>query len=639
MKVKNENEKLNFESQSYKLLTGNEAIAQAAYEAGVKVATAYPGTPSTEILENISKYKSIYCQWSVNEKVALEVASGASIAGARALVAMKHVGLNVAADPFMTLSYTGVNGGLVIISADDPNMHSSQNEQDNRFYAKFAKVPMLEPSDSQEALDMVKLAFDISENYDTPVIVRTTTRISHSRSLVKIGSVIDIEQKKYIKDAKKYVMIPAYARLRHQKLLQRWEQLKNLAEDEIFYKIFIPDTSKLDNFKPDTFESRTSKKENLKIYMKNQSVGIITSGISFQYTREVFFNYPIFKLNMTNPIPAKAITNFATDKNFLIVVEELEPFLEEQIKLLNLPVEVVGKKYFPINGELNLEIVQKVYNELFFKSIKSSNENFPSADNFVESLPFIESLPPRPPVLCAGCPHRPVFHVLKKLKVAVMGDIGCYTLSVLPPLNSLDSCLCMGAGIGQALGIEKANPELKGKIVSVIGDSTFFHSGITPLIDSVYNESTGVIIILDNQTTAMTGHQDHPGTGKTLMGNLTETLKPEEFAKAAGVKSIHVIDPYKIGSLEKLIKEELAKQQLSVIVCRRPCVLLDKSKKNNLVLIDYNKCRKCGLCYQFGCPAIELRDDRYLINNLLCNGCGVCIDICKWKAIEVYKEN
>jgi indolepyruvate ferredoxin oxidoreductase, alpha subunit len=623
------------------LLTGNEAIARAAYEAGVVVATAYPGTPSTEILENISKYRNIYCQWSVNEKVALEVASGASIAGARTLVAMKHVGLNVAADPFMTLSYTGVTGGLVIINADDPYMHSSQNEQDNRFYAKFAKVPLLEPSDSQEALDMVKNAFDISEKFDTPVLVRTTTRISHSRSLVNVNPADDYTPVKYVKNSQKYVMIPAYGRQRHNFVLARWEKLQKLCEQDIYSWIYKPQNSK---------KSSTTYKE----------TGVITSGVSFQYAREVFDNIEILKLNMTNPVCKDRIASFAKEKKLLIVIEELEPFLEEHVRLLNLKADIVGKEFFPAYGELGIQALEKAYTSLFGTGFytgspkkKEENKSMPARDAEAEVITealqpdayektqkrskIITDLPSRPPVLCAGCPHRSVFHILKKLKTVVMGDIGCYTLSVLPPLNSLDSCLCMGAGIGQALGMEKADASFKNRVVSVIGDSTFFHSGITATIDNAYNNGTNLIIVLDNGTTAMTGHQDHPGTGKTLGGSCTAELRPEDFAKAAGIKHIQVIDPYKLRKLEAVIKEELSRNEMSFIVCRRICVLIEKEKELPVAYIDQHKCRQCGLCIKFGCPAIEFKDGKYSINSILCTGCGVCVDICKFKAIETVK--
>lgn len=580
------------------LLTGNEAIARGAYEAGVKVAVAYPGTPSTEILENVSKYEEIYAQWSVNEKVAMEVASGSSIAGARTLVTMKHVGLNVAADPFMTLSYTGVNAGLVIIVADDPYMHSSQNEQDTRYYAKFAKIPMLEPSDSAEALEFVKSAFDISERYDCPVLVRSSTRLSHSRSVVTLKKRKEAPVKSYKKDSVKYVMIPAYGRIGHERILARWERLKAFA----------------DSFKKDYIYNPP---------VKENGLGIITSGVSFQYSREVFPEYPILKLSLTNPLSIHKIKDFSADKEKILVVEELEPFLEEEISKSGLKTDVVGKDLVPQSGELSIGVLLSVREKLFKKKAKKSAAR-PKDDGYI---------PARPPVLCAGCPHRPVFYILKKLKVAVMGDIGCYTLSVLPPLGALDTCLCMGAGIGQALGMEKADPSLKGRVVSVIGDSTFFHSGMTPLVDSAYNEGTGLIIILDNGTTAMTGHQVHPGVGLTLKGSAREAIRPEDFAKAAGIKNIVVTDPYDIKGLEKVISQELGKEELSVIVARRECVLLDREGPIEKFQIDEEKCVKCGRCIKLGCPAIEFLDGVYKIDRLLCTGCGICQSVCNKDAI------
>ena len=594
------------DNKEKRLLTGNEAIARGAYEAGVRVATAYPGTPSTEILENISKYPEIYSQWSVNEKVALEVASGSSMAGARTLVAMKHVGLNVAADPFMTLSYTGVTGGLVLISADDPQLHSSQNEQDNRYYARFARVPMLEPSDSQEAKDFIAAALDISEKYDTPVMVRTTTRISHSRSLVVTGPRKDIPIRKYEKDSQKYVMIPAFGRIRHRAVLERWEKLRELSDSTPLNKVFRGPAG-------------------------DAETGIITSGVVFQYAREVFGELPILKLGMSSPLPEKLIRDFARNKRKIVVIEELEPYLEEIILAMGLETEIVGKELFPLYGELSPGMLRTSSERVMGKNAEGSGVQGRAA---LQIRDIQEQLPPRPPVLCAGCPHRPVFHILKKLKLKVMGDIGCYTLSVLPPLESLDSCLCMGAGMGQALGMEKADPGLKGKVVSVIGDSTFFHSGITPLVDNVYNKGTGIIIILDNRITAMTGHQVHPGVGMTLMGEHTVTINPEDIAESLGVENVEVVDPYDMKSFEKTIREHQGKAGLSVIVARQRCVLLDRKKpKKYEVFIDQEKCEKCGLCLKFGCPAIEYKDDIYSISSLQCSGCGVCTDICRKDAI------
>ncbi len=580
------------------LLMGNEAIARGAWEAGVQVATAYPGTPSTEILENIAVYDEVYAQWSVNEKVALEVASGASIEGARVLVVMKHVGLNVAADPFMTLAYTGVGGGLVLVFADDPFMHSSQNEQDNRFYAQMAKVPLLEPSDSQEAKDYTRLAFDISEAHDCPVLVRSTTRISHSRSLVTLGPRVEQKKKPYKKDCQKYVMIPAYGRLRHDALLTNWEGLQKWAQTTDLNEVYKPEEA------------------------HRQDMGIITSGISYQYTREVFGDFPILKLGLTNPLAREAIMRFAEDKKRLVVVEELEPYLEQQIKALGLGLEVVGKQFFSQQGEFSLEVLGKARKALLGQKAQK------------KPGPPIPAVPARPPVLCAGCSHRPVFYTLHKLKLRVMGDIGCYTLSVLPPLEAMDTCLCMGAGVGQALGMEKANPELAGKLVSVIGDSTFFHSGITALVDNVYNRGSSVVLILDNRITAMTGHQAHPGTGKTLKGQEVPMIWPEKIARAAGAEHVRVVDAYDLKGLRKALKEELAKEALSVIVARQECVLLKKDRELSTVHVDQEACEACGACLKFGCPAIQYRDQQYRIEPLLCTSCGVCAELCKFGAIQ-----
>jgi indolepyruvate ferredoxin oxidoreductase alpha subunit len=421
-----------------------------------------------------------------------------------------------------------------------------------------------------------------------------------------MGKRIEHEDRKYEKDCRKYVMIPAFGRIRHKVLLKKWKELVRFSEQSSLNRLYSPKIKK----------NRSSS-----------GMGIITSGISFQYAREIFEHTPILKLGITNPLPYKVISDFVRDKKLLIVIEELEPFIEEQIKQMGLGVKIAGKEYLPRYGELSPEILEDFYRQLFGMDLigKRRDKETDSSDR----------IPQRPPVLCAGCPHRSVFYILKKLRLKVMGDIGCYTLSVLPPLNSLDSCLCMGAGIGQALGMEKADPEVKGKIVSVIGDSTFFHSGITPLVDSVYNKGSGVIIILDNRITAMTGHQVHPGVGKTLMGEDTTEIKAEEIARGAGVKNIRVVDPYKIDLFEKTVREELKKGQLSVIIARRKCVLLEKGKGTVNVYIDEKKCEKCGLCLKFGCPAIEFRDGRYSINEITCTGCGVCVDICKKDAIKI----
>lgn len=455
------------------LLSGNEAIARAAYEAGVTVATAYPGTPSTEILENVAQYKEIYSEWAPNEKVALEVGIGASIAGARVLVAMKHVGVNVAADPLFTFAYTGVNGGLVLISADDPGMHSSQNEQDNRYYAKFSKIPMLEPSDSQEAKDMVKMAFALSESFDTPVMLRITTRIAHSQTLVELEEREEVGVKEYVKNPLKYVMIPAYGRMRHVVVEERRQKL----------------------------EQETEKVTVNRIEWNSEDIGVITSGINYHYVKEVLPQVSVLKLGMTNPLPKELISQFVSRVDKAYVVEDLEPFMEEQIKSWGL--EVIGKETFPRTGELSPALI-----EAGITGQSAASEAAATA---------AQEIPKRPPVLCAGCPHRGVYYIINKLKLKVTGDIGCYTLGALPPLEAMDSCICMGASIGTALGMEKARGrEFSKDLVAVIGDSTFMHSGITGLVDVVYNKGTTTTLILDNRTTAMTGHQDNPATGYTL---------------------------------------------------------------------------------------------------------------------------
>lgn len=582
-----------------KLLSGNEAIARGAYEAGVRVAAAYPGTPSTQILEEIARYPEIYAQWSPNEKVAFEVGTGASLGGARTLVAMKHVGLNVAADPLFTLAYTGVNAGFVVVSADDPSMHSSQNEQDNRFYARAALIPMLEPSNSQEAKDFTGLAFEISEEFDTPVLLRMTTRVSHSKSLIEIGPPKKIKLRPYQKNAQKYVMVPAHARLRRQLILDRLPRLADHADDFPF---------------------------NL-IEWNSKEVGIITSGVSYQYAREVFPDFSILKLGMTYPLPETLIRSFAYKVKTLYVIEELEPFLEEQLKAMG--IAACGKEIVPRFGELNPTILKDAFKSVL-PSLKTREKDKEKKSQTKE--PALEDLPVRPPVMCPGCPHRGIFYVLSKLKLTVMGDIGCYTLSALPPLQAMDTCLCMGAGVGQALGFEKASEENKGKAVAVIGDSTFVHSGITPLIDIVYNQGSSTVIILDNRTTAMTGCQDHPGTGVTLKGKKTITLDFQRLAKAIGVKSVRKVDPVKLSSVEKAIKEEVEKDGPSLIISERPCVLIEKLKRTPCG-VDPVSCTGCLVCLKLGCPAISKADKQAVIDAFICNGCGLCLQVCSFKAI------
>ncbi len=514
-----------------KILLGNEAIARGAYEAGCHVATAYPGTPSTEILESVAKnHPNIKSQWSPNEKVALEVAAGASVAGARVLAAMKHVGLNVAADPLFTFSYTGVNGALVIINADDPGAWSSQNEQDNRHIARAAKLPMLEPSDPAEAKEFTKIAFDISEQFDRPVIVRITTRIAHSQGVVELNDKKDIPVKEFVRDPKKFVMIPAHARPRHK-----------FIEDQLIKLKEYSNTSGLN-----------------RIEWKNKKRGIITDSVAYQYVKETCPDDSVFKIGMVWPMPDDLIREFAESVEELYVVEELDPFIEDYVKAMG--YKATGKELVPMLGELTPEIVDRAINK----------------KEIVRTLPDYDAskIPGRPPGLCKGCPHAFVFNILKKLDLNVNGDIGCYTLAVLPPYSAMHTQGCMGASIGMHLGFEKAHGrEMAKKSVAVIGDSTFVHSGITPLIDLVYNKGTGTVMILDNRSTAMTGHQEHPGTGKTLMGEETHELDLELMAKATGVKRVVVVDPKNVEELERVIIEETAAEEPSVIITKRKCIL------------------------------------------------------------------
>lgn len=567
------------------LFTGNEAIARGAYEYGVAVATAYPGTPSTEILENISKYKEIKAQWSPNEKVAMEVAAGASIAGARTLVAMKHVGVNVAADPLFTMSYAGVNGGLVLVTADDPGMHSSQNEQDNRYYAMFSKIPMLEPSDSQEAKDFVGHSLMLSEDFDVPVLLRITTRISHSKTIVALNEPMERRVKPYTKDMQKNVMIPAHARQKRLLLEERHRQLKEYSEATPLNRIEWQD----------------------------KKVGVITAGISYQYVKEALPMASVLKLGFTWPLPENLIRSFAREVETLYVIEENEPYLEEQIRALGLQVE--GKALFPITGELSATIIRRVLGTSAAKAPISSVR-----------------VPNRPPVLCPGCPHRAVFYVLKQLRLVVTGDIGCYTLGALSPLDSMDTCICMGASIPMALGFEKAHPELAEKTVAVIGDSTFMHSGLTGLLDMVYNHGTSTVLVLDNSTTAMTGHQEHPGTGKNLNGEPTAQVDIAALCRAIGVSRTYVVDPFDMNGLKELIAREVATREPSVIIAKRPCALIVKQTGESLT-VDASKCVGCKMCTRIGCPAISFIDKKSHINSALCVGCSLCAQLCKFGAI------
>ena len=573
------------------IMLGNEAIARGAYEAGVKVSAAYPGTPSTEISENIVKYKDdIYAEWSPNEKVATEVAIGASVAGVRSLACMKHVGLNVAADPLYTVSYMGVNGGLVIVVADDPGLYSSQNEQDTRMVARAAQVPVLEPSDSMEAKEFMKVAYEISETFDRPVIFRTTTRLAHSQGMVELYDRIEVEDKPYVKDVRKTVMMPGNAKLRHVEIEKRNLELAEAANTLAINKVEMNDTK----------------------------IGVITSGIPYQYVKEALPEASVLKLGMVNPLPKKLITEFAEKVDTLYIVEELDPVIEEQVKSWG--IKAIGKEIFTVQGEYSANMLRKA---ILGQEV---NAKLPAA------------APGRPPILCPGCPHRSVFSVLSKLKIHAAGDIGCYTLGAVAPLSVVDTTICMGASISSLHGMEKA----KGKDyiknwVAVIGDSTFLHTGVNSLMNMMYNKSTGTVMILDNSTTGMTGHQDHSATGKTLLGETTNAVNLMELCKALGVKHVQEVNAFDIAKLEKVVKEEVARDEVSVIITKSPCVLLDKSKKP-VYIAHPDKCKKCGMCMKPGCPAMTRNADGTIrIDDTMCTGCGLCETLCKFDAIELLK--
>lgn len=572
------------------LMLGNEAVARGAYEAGVRVAVAYPGTPSTEITENMAKYSKdeVYCEWAPNEKVALEVAIGASMGGARAICCMKHVGVNMAADPLFTAAYTGVRGGLVLVAADDPGMHSSQNEQDSRFYARSAHVPMLEPADSAECREYVMRAFEISEKYDTPVMLRLVTRIAHARSLVEEGVRQEIPLKDYEKDIKKYVMMPGNAKGRHVVVEAREKKLEEEIDALGFNRVEMADTK----------------------------VGVVCSGSAYQYVKEALPNASVLKLGMVYPLPEKLIRDFASKVDQLLVVEELEPFFEDAIKAMGIPCS--GKDKTGLQGELFVRKVGRLF---------GGEADCGPAET--------QGVPMRPPVLCPGCPHRAVFYVLKKLGLTVAADIGCYTLGAMPPLAAVDSVVCMGASIGMALGLEKARGrDFAKKTVAVIGDSTFVHSGITGLVDMVYNQGHSTVIIVDNSTTGMTGHQPNPTTGFNVRGEIAPQLDVVKLCEAIGVPSVRVVDPFDMKELEQTIMEESEKDVPSVIIARRPCALLVK-KKTAPCAINTDKCRKCGMCMKIGCPAIlKAENGQVSIDASLCNGCGLCKEMCHFGAIE-----
>lgn len=566
-----------------KLLLGDFAVARGAYEAGVKVATAYPGTPSTEITEEISRYDEVYSEWSPNEKVALEVGIGAAIRGARTLVSMKHVGLNVACDPLFTSVYTGVNAGLVIAVADDPSVFSSQNEQDTRLTAVSARIPVIEPSDSREAKDFTKAAFEISEKYDTPVILRITTRVAHSQSQVELCEREERPVKEYKKDIAKYVMMPANAKRKHVVVEERLEKLSEDANGFSFNQIEEGDGE----------------------------IGIICAGGVYQFVKEALPNASVLKLGMSYPLPYKLIEKFAKSVKRCIVAEELAPHIETLVKAHGIKVE--GKNLFPLNGEFSASLIRE--------RVLGEKIGHKAAE-----------VPARPPVLCSGCPHRGVFYVLSKLKLNVLGDIGCYTLGAVAPLSAMDAVVCMGASIGMAIGFDKADPEAHKHSVAVIGDSTFCHSGVTGLMDAVYNRSNVTVIILDNRTTGMTGHQNHPATGKTIKNEPTYELDLEQVCRAVGVKSVNTVDPNDIGTFEKVLKEELLKEEVSVIIAKRPCVLLTKKLYEGFVVTD--KCKNCKMCLKLGCPAIVNGKNGVTIDVSLCTECGLCQNVCKFGAIQ-----
>lgn len=576
------------------LLSGNQAIARGAYEAGVTVATGYPGTPSTEILESLSAHSGdVYLEWSPNEKVALEVAAGASYAGARCITTMKHVGLNVAADPLMTLAYTGVVGGLVLCVADDPGMHSSQNEQDTRQYARFARIPVFEPSDSQEALDFMELAMQVSEEHRTPVILRSTTRVSHSRSLVKTGERVPTGREiAFVKDPPRFVPIPLWGRVMRRNVEERLDALRAAAE-----------------------QSPANR-----IEWRDRKLGIITSSIAYQYVREVFPEASVLKLGWAYPFPDKLIREFADGVENVLVVEELDDFLEEHVKALGIACR--GKGVVPRCGELSVEALHAVRDTGTAESL---------------SPPAVPAdLPSRPPVLCPGCPHRGLFAALGKFDVVVTGDIGCYSLGVFPPLSRTDAILCMGGGVSMAHGLDRAGEPRK--VVGVVGDSTFFHSGITGLLDIVYNKGVSTIVVVDNRITAMTGHQDNPGTGRTLMGEATTAVSIPDIGRACGVRDIHEVDPYDLKATIEAVRSALETDEPSLIVSCAPCVLHDRSRLMAKLCINAEACRKCGMCLKLGCPAIEKSGDVIRINPLLCNGCGLCAQACRFDAIGAVEE-
>lgn len=573
------------------IMLGNEAIARGAYEAGVKVSAAYPGTPSTEISEYLVQYQDdMYCEWSPNEKVATEVAIGASVAGVRAMSCMKHVGFNVAADPAYTVSYMGVNGGLVIVVADDPGLYSSQNEQDTRMVARAAQLPVMEPSDSFEAKEFMKQAFELSEQFDRPFVFRTTTRLAHSQGVVELGERKEMADKPYEKDIRKTVMMPANAKLRHVEI-----EKQNLKLSEAANTLSIN-----------------------RVEMNDTKIGVITSGIPYQYVKEALPEASVLKLGMVTPLPRKLIEDFAAKVEKLYIIEELDPMIEEQVKSWG--IKAVGKEIFTVQGEYSANMIRQAV--------------------LLEKLEIREpaKAPVRPPILCSGCPHRSVYYVVKKLNLHVAGDIGCYTLGAVAPLSAVDTTICMGASISSLHGMEKAKgKEYIKNWVAAIGDSTFLHTGVNSLMNMVYNKATGTVLILDNSTTGMTGHQDHAATGKTLMGEPTYAIDIPALCRAIGVRNVTEVNAFDLETLEKVLKEELARDEVSVIITKTPCVLLSKEKKPLYIALE-DKCKKCGMCMRPGCPAMTRRENGTIyIDDTMCTGCGLCKELCKFDAIELVK--
>ena len=575
------------------LMLGNEAVARGLYEAGCSFVSSYPGTPSTEITECVATYREVYAEWAPNEKVAMEAAFGASLAGKRSFCAMKHVGLNVAADPLFTIGYTGVNAGMVIAVADDAGMHSSQNEQDSRHYARASKIPMLEPADSAEALAFTKLAYDLSEQFDTPVFIKMCTRVSHSQSVVEPGERIEVS-KTYEKNPQKYIMMPGNAKRRHPIVEERTALLTQWAE-----------TASINPVEDGT----------------DHSIGIITSSTSYQYVKEVCGDkYPVLKLGMIWPLPVQKIRDFAASVEKLVIVEELDSFIETHCRQLGLAC--VGKESFPCIDEFSQNLVA----EKLGMAIQAGTR-------------LDAAIPPRPPVMCAGCPHRGLYYTLAKNKVTALGDIGCYTLGAVPPLAALDTTICMGASISGMHGFTKAGGAEGRKVVAVIGDSTFMHSGITGLVNMAYNESCGTVIIVDNSITGMTGHQQNPTTGFNLKGDPCTKIDLETLCRAVGIRRVRVVDPYDLQQCDEAIKEETAVNEPSVIISRRPCALLKYVKHKKPIIADSDKCVGCKACMKIGCPAISIVDKKAKIDNTLCTGCGVCAQLCKLDALCAAKED